>query len=65
MNTQEILVHINEEIARLEQVKALLNGGAINGAAPKTGKRILSAEARKKIAAAQRRRWAKVRKAAV
>ncbi len=76
MNTKEILEHINDEIERLQQVKALLQGSngharstastrstASNGTAP-TGKRILSLEARKKIAAAQRRRWAKVRKAA-
>jgi hypothetical protein len=39
----------------------------VNGsAAPKVkGKRVLSVEARKKIAAAQRKRWAKARKAAV
>jgi hypothetical protein len=74
LNTKEILDHINGEISRLQQVKALLQG-ATNGhsktsangsAAPKgRGKRVLSPEARKKIAAAQRRRWAKARKAAV
>ena len=76
MNTKEILEHINSEISRLQQVKALLQGTAnshgrsassLNGsAAPKVkGKRVLSVEARKKIAAAQRKRWAKVRKAQV
>ena len=67
MNTKEILDHINDEISRLEQVKALLQGstngysrGAANGRVK--GKRVLSVEARKKIAAAQRRRWAKARK---
>ncbi len=75
MNTKEILEHINSEISRLQQVKALLQGTSTNGhsrsaaslngsAAPKVkGKRVLSVEARKKIAAAQRRRWAKARKA--
>ncbi len=76
MNTKEILEHINSEISRLQQVKALLQGttnghsrsasaGSLNGsAAPKVkGKRVLSVEARKKIAAAQRKRWAKARKA--
>jgi hypothetical protein len=67
LNTKEILDHINGEISRLQQVKALLQGetnGYSNGAAPKVkGKRVLSVEARKKIAAAQRRRWAKTRKA--
>jgi hypothetical protein len=73
LNTKEILEHINDEISRLQQVKALLQGSSnghgrsgVNGAAPKVkGKRVLSVEARKKIAAAQRRRWAKARKAAV
>lgn len=74
LNTKEILEHINGEISRLQQVKALLQGStnghkgsSLNGsAAPKVkGKRVLSVEARKKIAAAQRKRWAKARKAAV
>jgi hypothetical protein len=74
LNTKEILEHINSEISRLQQVRALLQG-ATNGhkkasvsgsSAPKVkGKRVLSVEARKKIAAAQRRRWAKAKKAAV
>jgi hypothetical protein len=75
LNTKEILEHINGEISRLQQVKALLQGStnghtrsataSVNGAvAPKVkGKRVLSPEARKKIAAAQRKRWANVRKA--
>jgi hypothetical protein len=74
LNTKEILEHINGEISRLEQVKALLQGsanghgrsaGSVNSSAAPKGKRVLSAEARKKIAAAQKRRWAKARKAAV
>jgi hypothetical protein len=73
LNTKEILEHINGEISRLQQVKLLLQGstnghtrnaGSVNGSKVK-GKRVLSVEARKKIAAAQRRRWAKARKAAV
>jgi hypothetical protein len=40
------------------------SAGSTNGSAPKVkGKRVLSLEARKKIAAAQRKRWAKARKA--
>jgi hypothetical protein len=76
LNTKEILEHINGEISRLQQVKALLQGTkngrtrsasapSVNGAAaPKVkGRRVLSPEARKKIAAAQRKRWANARKA--
>jgi hypothetical protein len=74
LNTKEILDHINSEIARLQQVKSLLQGSSngvrttsANGSSsPKVkGKRVLSVEARKKIAAAQRKRWAKARKAQV
>ena len=74
LNTKEILDHINDEISRLEQVKSLLQGstngsgrsaGSVNGSSAPKGKRVLSVEARKKIAAAQRKRWAKARKAAV
>jgi hypothetical protein len=71
MDRNQILEAINEEITRLERVRALLsstNGHrtlkaamSSNGAhAPK--KRILSEEARNRIAQAQKRRWAKHRK---
>ena len=77
MQTTEIIAQLDAEIARLQQVKALLNGtttkrspgrpaASVTAAAPVTKaapkKRILSAEARAKIAAAQKKRWAKVRK---
>jgi hypothetical protein len=80
MDTQAIIAALDQEIARLHEVRALLGSAAkVNGAAsikrgpgrPKKlaavktiGKRILSPEAREKIAAAQTARWAKVRKAA-
>ena len=76
LNSQEILEQIEQEISRLQQVKALLQGSnghkattgthvssSVAAAGTTKGKRVLSAEARKKIAAAQRRRWAKARKA--
>jgi hypothetical protein len=70
MDTQSILAAVSEEIARLEQVKALLSagGGRVSatsfpfGAKPR--KRVLSKEARERIAAAQRKRWAAQKKAA-
>ncbi len=65
MNRAEILTMIDGEIERLQQVKSILNGtGKLstaktpNPALPK--KRTLSAKARKAIAEAQRKRWAKV-----
>jgi hypothetical protein len=66
MNVNEILSSIDSEIARLEQVRALLAGqvGYSAGKGRATKKRTLSAEARAKIAAAQRKRWAAQKKAA-
>jgi hypothetical protein len=76
LNSQEILEQIDSEISRLQQVKALLQGtnGHRAGTAVRSSqvedeepkvkvKRVLSVAARKKIAAAQRRRWANARKA--
>jgi hypothetical protein len=63
-----ILAQIDAEIARLTQVRSLLAAsGKISGkfsaakpsaAGKRRKKRVLSAEARKRIADAQRRRWA-------
>ena len=70
MGTSAILAAIDEEIARLQLVKQLLAGNsagktALAGAAKvvTTTKRVLSPEARKRIADAQRKRWAAQRKA--
>ena len=71
MNTEDILHHLDIEIARLQKVRFLLANQATptrkgrplgSKNAPK--KRTLSPEARAKIAAAQRKRWAAQRKAA-
>jgi len=78
MDTTEIIAQIDSEIARLLQVKSILSGTtatatikAKRGPKPKAAptpstakKRILSPEARARIAAAQKARWAKVRRAA-
>jgi hypothetical protein len=69
MNREQIIAAIDDEILRLEQVRKLLQSATghrlTSTGAAKTGKkRILSAEARQRIAAAQKRRWAK-QKAAV
>lgn len=57
--TREQLVHaVDEEIAKLQRVRTLLAGGKVHA------KRHLSAEARERIAAAQRKRWAKQKRAA-
>jgi hypothetical protein len=69
MSIESILAEIDAEISRLTQVRSLLAGSQAirpSGAARKTSKapgtrrkkRVLSAEARKRIAEAQRKRWA-------
>jgi hypothetical protein len=74
MAIENLISEIDAEIARLEQVRALLSGttsraakkrGRPAGVAPvtKPAKRVMSAEARERIAAAQRKRWAKQKRA--
>jgi hypothetical protein len=70
METKGVLAEIDAEIRRLEQVRALLVGDTKKGrhgkktATSTSKKRPLSPEARARIAAAQKARWAKARKAA-
>jgi len=72
MDRNQILQSIGEEIARLERVKELLssvNGHAMLHGKARTAKnghkkRVLSEDARNRIAQAQKRRWAKQRKEA-
>lgn len=53
-------VRFLDEIARLKTARALLSGEGTEKTAPVRKRRPLSADARKRIAAAQRKRWAKV-----
>lgn len=66
--TNEILASIDSEISVLKQARALLTGtnnGTHRVAKPaKKRKFTMSAEGRAKIAAAQRKRWAKQKRAA-
>jgi hypothetical protein len=68
MTTLDIVASIDAEIAKLRKAKQALVGGGEN--IPSLNKKLkgrrkpLSAEARAKIAAAQRKRWAKQKKAA-
>ena len=65
MTLNEIISSIDSEIARLTQVRALLStDGNKIAAAPVRKRSMMSAAARKRIGAAQRKRWAK-QKAAV
>lgn len=65
MTTADIITEIDAEIARLERVRKLLSNGSnsqLSGPLTKKAsgrkKRTLSPEARKRIADAQRKRWA-------
>lgn len=63
MNTPEIIVALDGEIARLQQARSLIDGWGSSGKRQGGSvKRTLSPEARKKIADAQRKRWAKQKK---
>jgi hypothetical protein len=69
MNTSALLSSIEDEISTLQQVRNLLvghDGYGRRGRRPGTSgkKRTISAEGRARIAAAQRARWAKQKKAA-
>ena len=61
MTIDKILATIDDEIARLKKVRALLstNEAVTESVAPVRKRRKLSAAARKKIAEARRKRWAK------
>jgi len=69
MSIESILAEIDAEISRLSQVRTLLAGTrstsapssankSTRGPAKRRKKRVLSPEARKRIAEAQRKRWA-------
>lgn len=71
MNTSELIAAIDQEIARLQQVQALLSSGdghmraatqVTFGAKPRK-QRKMSAKAKAAIRAAQKERWAKWRAA--
>jgi hypothetical protein len=63
MNTDEIVQEIDEEISRLEKVRALLTDHAapLKRGFPPRKRSTMSAEGRARIAAAQRKRWAKTK----
>jgi len=63
METSAIITAIDEEIAQLRQVRDLLAGGGTSRSIRPVKRRVLSPEARKRIADAQRRRWAAQKKA--
>jgi hypothetical protein len=69
MEMKRILAEIDAEINKLQRVRAVLVGSksgrhAKSAIGPAAAKRQLSPEARARIAAAQRARWAKAKKQA-
>jgi hypothetical protein len=62
MQIYEVIAALDEEIARLEQVRSLLSGAPTSITSQPTKKRTMSAEGRARIIAAQKVRWAKSRK---
>lgn len=69
MNTSELLSSIDAEIARLREARNLLAGQdgrhpSTAGRRPTKKRHTMSAEGRARIAAAQRARWAKQKRAA-
>ena len=63
METRKIIAELDKEITLLQTVRALLSGSS-NKVRVTSKRRTLSPEARKKIADAQKKRWAKAKKAA-
>jgi topoisomerase IA-like protein len=66
MTLTDLVSSVDSEIAILQQVRALLAGqdGHVRRGRKPGKKRTMSAEGRARIAAAQRARWAKQKKAA-
>lgn len=64
MNIEQVIRSIDDQISRLQQAKAILGGGgAGEGIATGRRRRHMSAAAKARIAAGQRKRWAKVKAA--
>ena len=70
MSLLHVLSSIDDEISRLQQARALLNGSGTStrgkksaATQPVNGKRVISPESRKRMADAQRKRWAPRKKA--
>jgi hypothetical protein len=71
MQITEMISAVDQEIARLQLARTLLAGesvlvrhGAMPAKAAEKAKRVLSPEAKERIASGQRKRWAEAKKAA-
>lgn len=63
MDKAKLLEEIKKEIARLQKVVELLEGDGGTSTSGRRKRKPMSPEGRAKIAAAQKARWAKVKKA--
>jgi hypothetical protein len=64
MNTNELIEALDAEIARLERARAILvEGDRVGNGRIYAVKRTISAEGRARIAAGQKARWAKAKRA--
>jgi hypothetical protein len=68
LSIESIIAEIRQNIARMEKAIELLSGGKTVSidkvvGKPRTARRKLSAAGRRRIAAAQKARWAKIRAA--
>jgi hypothetical protein len=68
MDRRKLVDQVNEEIAKLQRARSLLDGNspkrqAVPGKSPTQRTYIMNAVARKRIADAQRARWEKIRQA--
>lgn len=65
MNTRELLAAVDSEISTLQQIRSILTGqdGHIRRGSRPRKRRIMSADARARIVAAQKKRWAAWKKA--
>jgi len=61
MNYKDAIKEIDGQIKRLEEARRVLVG--LSGGGRRKGTRTMSAAGRRRIAAAQRKRWAKIRAA--
>lgn len=62
VNTSKLLSELDKQIARLREARNLLADESVAPARKTSRKRNLSKDARAKMAAAQKRRWAAYRK---
>jgi hypothetical protein len=62
MKKTDIIAQIDAEIARLKEVQSLLNGSGTTPTTTPKKKGTMSAEGRARIAAAQKKRWAKIKR---